>query len=196
MNNIKPVEEKALEFREELIKLCNKYKCEISGSNFDNGDIDLLIYDKSNNTYKQYIMQDYDNKYNLYEEDLDNCCMTSVMSKVILESFNRESREMAGLNNVKVYCGIFTNDASKAENKLQELIKQNTNNVKRVRLLKDYKDVILNDDKRYIWIKANTNSRGYRCKNAIIDRSVTFEELFEIIQPICIYCGRDNIEVF
>ena len=27
MNNIEPIEEKALKFRDELIKLCNKYKC-------------------------------------------------------------------------------------------------------------------------------------------------------------------------
>lgn len=195
MNTIEPLEERALKFREELIKLCHKYKCEMSGNGLDNGDIDLLIHDKNNNTYKQYIMKDNDNNYNLYEEDHDYN-MNCIMSKIIKQSFNGESRKMAGLNNVKVYCGIFTNDSSKAENKLQQLIKQHQGNIKEKRFSKDYKEIILNDDKRYIWIKANTSSRGYRCRTAIIDKNITLEELFEIICPICFYCGKEDIEVF
>ena len=161
MNNIEPIEEKALKFRDELIKLCNKYKCEMSGNVLDNGDIDLSIYDKNNDIYEQYIMKNSDDKYNLYKED-DDYNINCIMSKVIKQSFNGESREMAGLNNVKVYCGIFTNDSNKAENKLQQLIKQHQENVKEVRFSKDYKQIILNDDRRYIWIKANMSSRGYR----------------------------------
>lgn len=195
MNNIEPIEEKALKFRDELIKLCNKYKCEMSGNVLDNGDIDLSIYDKNNDIYEQYIMKNSDDKYNLYKED-DDYNINCIMSKVIKQSFNGESREMAGLNNVKVYCGIFTNDSNKAENKLQQLIKQHQENVKEVRFSKDYKQIILNDDRRYIWIKANMSSRGYRCRTAIIDKNITLEELFEIIQPLCIYCGKDDIEVF
>ena len=167
----------------------------MSGNVLDNGDIDLSIYDKNNDIYEQYIMKNSDDKYNLYKED-DDYNINCIMSKVIKQSFNGESREMAGLNNVKVYCGIFTNDSNKAENKLQQLIKQHQENVKEVRFSKDYKQIILNDDRRYIWIKANMSSRGYRCRTAIIDKNITLEELFEIIQPLCIYCGKDDIEVF
>ena len=97
---------KALEFREELIKLCKKYNCEMSGNYLDNGDIDLTFYDKNNNKYEQYIMKNYDDNYNLYKENLENYginSINSIMSKVILGSFNHESGTMTGLNNIKVY---------------------------------------------------------------------------------------------
>ena len=193
---INPNDINALKFREELIKLCKKYKCELSGSNRDNGNMNLEIYNKDTNWTSQYQMTDIYDKYNLYKED-DEYKQICVMDNIIRDAFNHESGQMAGLNNVKVSCGILTNDAVKAEIKLKELYNNfGETLVDRFILGKDRKDLLLKNGERYIWIKPDLSSRGYRCGRIIIDRNITLEQFQNVILPMCYACGRDDVEIF
>lgn len=187
---------RALEFRDELIKLCQKYKCEISGTCRDSSDMNLEFYDKKNNLTSYYIMKgSYDN-YSLYTEN-DDYELECVMDRIISKEFDRESGKMAGLNNIKVSCGILTNDPAKAELKLQELYcKFDKNEIKRFVINIHEKSLELFSGERYAWIKLNDGSRGYRCGKIIIDRNITLEELRTIIPNMCYACGRNDIEIF
>ena len=180
---------KVLKFREELIKLCEKYNCELSGeSPQDEGDDDLCLH--INNKY--YTMQDSESNYNILNSDYN-----FLIDEVIKEVFNRNSEEMAGLNNVKVYCGILTNDSIKAEMKIKQLANKFTKD--KIRYFvnsKERKELCLNNGKRYVWIRLNLASRGYRCGKIIVDRNITLTQLKEIILPICYACGKNDVEIF
>lgn len=194
--NIKSIDIKALEFRDELINLCNKYRCNVSASNRDDGTMILDIYDKNNNWTSYYEMKDTYQNYALYKEN-DDYEIDCIMDDIIKNAFNKDSGEMAGLNNIKVSCGILTNDSAKAELKLQELYcKYNKEDVEIFIMSTDRKELRLNNGERFVWIKLNNGSRGYRCGKIIIDRNIRLEELQEIILPICYACGRDDVEIF
>lgn len=189
---------KALQFRDELIRLCKKYNCSIFGISEDdgNGNMYLGVYDKKTGEEIYYIMKDHYNNYSLEIED-DEYKTEPLMDIVILNSFNRESGEMAGLNNIKVQCGVITNDSEKARLKFIELYcKYDRNEVKRFVLSQYEKCLELYNGKIYVWIKPNDRTRGYRCKQIIIDRNLTLKELNEIVIPMCCACGRDDVEIF
>jgi hypothetical protein len=186
----------AILFRDKLIQLCQEYNCELSGSCMDDGFMDLLLHDKDNNWYSNYTLKNVYDNYNLYKEDEDynEIC---IMDAIINEAFDRESSEMAGLNNVKVFCGILTSHSEKAENKLKELHDSfNQSDIDRLILSKDCKELRLKNGDRYVWIKLSLASRGYRCGSLIIDRSLTLEQLQQIVLPMCYACGRDGVEIF
>lgn len=185
-----------LQFRDELIQLLKKYKCEISGACQGDGHMSLEFYNDKSNLYSYYEMEDVYSNYSLYKEN-DDYNLECVMDNIINNSFNRDSSKMAGLNNIKVYCGVITNDFGKASLKFQELKNKYTDEeVEIFRISKDYMELRLSNGERYIWIKANTSSKGYRCGKIIIDRNITLEELYEIIMPICYACGKEDVEIF
>ena len=187
---------KVLEFRDELIKLCKKYSCELRSLNRDDGTMNLEIHDRKNNWISQYIMEDEHENYNLYQED-DDYNEIYIMDSIINKEFNKESGEMCGLNNAKISCGILTNDSLKANSKLKELYyKFDKSEIEYFTISKDRKELRLKNGKRYLWIKLSDCSRGYRCVKIIIDRNITLEELYEIVLPICYACGRDDVEIF
>jgi len=179
----------ALNFRDDLIKLLNKYDCEITGSCMDDGYMNLEFdFDFGN-----YIMKGKYNNYNIMKENSEK--YESIMDTYILSCFS-EPITMDGLSNVKVH-GIFTNDENKAENKIQEIYnKLDKNNIYRLINSKNQKELQLLDGSRYVWIKPIDSSRGYKCTEAFIDRELTLEELQYNVLPICIYCGKDTVKVF
>mgnify|MGYP001220132447 CR=1 FL=1 len=186
---------KALQFREDLIKLLKKHDCEISGSHKDDGYMSLEF----NFDFGDYIMQGNYSNYNIVKVHCDDYRehWKDIMDTYILNCFSDYSRAMAGLNNVKVHTGIFTNNPYKAKSKLQEIYdKTDKNNIDVFVLSKFQKELRLLDGTRYIWIKPIDNSRGYRCANAFIDRELTLEELNNIVFPICVYCSKNTVEVF
>jgi ribosomal protein L31 len=194
--DINPNDIKALQFREDLIKLCKKYNCELSGSCKDDGNINLEICDKGNGWTSQYEIKDAYSNYLVYKED-KNYNKVCIMDESINNAFDRESSEMAGLNNVKVSCGILTMDPEKAELKLKELYYNFGGAlVERFITSKDRKDLLLKNSERYIWIKPDLSSRGYRCGKIILDRNITLEQLYEIVMPMCYACGRDDVKIF
>ena len=190
-NQINSSHIKALQFREKLLKLCKEYECEISGSCGDNGDINVWFRNGGD-----YIMTDFYDRHSIYKENEDYE-LINVMEEIIKQAFDRDSSEMAGLNNIKVSCGIFTNNYWKAREKLEQ-IWNTLNEDERERFLvrKDSLEIRLKNGKRYMWIKPNNQSRGYRFSKAIIDKDVTLEELHNYILPICHACGRNDVEVF
>lgn len=152
-----------------------------------------LIIDISNEAVARLQALDWENckpseKDDKYENIIDN---------YIINCFSEHSGVMSGLNNVKVNTGIFTNDADSAEFKIMEIYNSTPKNmVHQLKNSRDIKELRLVNGSRYIWIKPSNNSKGYRCSNAIIDRRVTLEELHNHILPICVYCGKDNVNVF
>lgn len=177
-----------LKFKDELIKLCEKYNCDISSTQFDDGSINISL------GYKNYIMNDDDTK-KIYYFDINEKIQYPI-DEIIKGIFDCDSHNLGGLNNIKVQCGIFTNDSSKAENKLIEIKnKFNDDEIERLILSEQNKELRLKNGNRYVWIKLIESSKGYRCRKAIIDRGVSLEQLDEIVFPICQYCGRDDIEI-
>lgn len=186
---------KALKFRDELISLCKKYDCDITGSYRDDGNMSLQIFNKELNWSSYYIMNPHDN-YNLREEDED-FNLIHIMDKYIMNEFDREPSEMAGLNNIKVNCGVITDDYEKARLKFQELqSKYGDEEIERFIIGKDYMELRLTNGKRYVWVKPCMRVRGYRFANIIIDRNIEFNILNNAIIPICYACGKDNVEIF
>lgn len=189
-NKINSNDIKALEFREELLKLCKEYGCELSSLYTDRT---IGVYFRNN---INYIIDNFSNRYSMYKENEDYE-LINVMEEIIKQAFDRDGSEMAGLNNIKVSCGIFTNNYWKAREKLEQ-IWNTLNEDERERFLvsKDSLEIRLKNDKRYMWIKPNNQSRGYRFAKAIIDKDITLEELWNYILPICYACGRNDVEVF
>lgn len=181
----------ALNFREDLIKLLEKYDCEISGTRIDDECINLEI----NFCFGSYIMQGSYNNYNITKKSGSK--YENIIDNYILKHFPEHSSTMRGLNNIKIHTGIFTNNKSKAENKIKEIYsKFNKNNIYNLLNSKHHKELQLIDGSRYVWIKPNSSSRRYRCASAFIDRELTLEELQYNVFPMCVYCGRDTVEVF
>lgn len=177
-----------LKFKDELESLCKKYDCEISGRTGDDGSIDVS-FPKQN-----YVIDYWNNIIFYFDENED---LKYPIDDVIKGLFDdEESKELGGLNNIKVHCGIFTNNSSKAEDKLKEIMNNfNNEEIYGLILSSDRKELKLNNGERYIWIRPTDNSRGYRCKKAIIDREISYKELMEHVAYVCMYCGEEDIEI-
>lgn len=176
-----------LKFKDELESLCKKYDCEISGRTGDDGSIDVSFP-------KQNYVIDYSDNIVFYFDDNEN--LKYPIDEAIKGLFNGKSRELNGLNNVKVQCGIFTNNASKVEDKLKEIMNNfNNEEIDSLILSSDRKELRLKNGEKYIWIRPTDNSRGYRCKKAIIDREISYKELMEYVAYVCMYCGEEDVEI-
>lgn len=179
---------KVLQFRDELLNLLRKYNYNIEGTIFGG----INIKSKEN----LYLMTDkYSVQKEIIDED-DTYKYEFIIDDYIKLHFKGERPEFAGLNNVKVYAGVFTNSEYKAIIFFDNLIQEQgeAKNLKQFINSKERKEVILNDDTRYVWIKISDNSRGYRVHRAYIDRDITLEELHNLILPLC-YSGKDDIEI-
>jgi len=170
-----------ISFRSELLELLNKYKYEISGTNLDDGSMNI-----DDNKGNIYILRDAYSDY----EALDNDWNT-LPTDYIINMFQEE--HIPPFCNDKI--GIFTNNRDKALRFFENLNNQNKENVERYRQGKDQIDLLLKDGTYYTWIKPIDMSRGYRCYKAFIDRNLTLNELQMIVVPICVYCKKENIIV-
>lgn len=173
-----------LQFRTELIELLDKYKYEISGTNLDDGSMNV-----ENSKGNIYILRDTFSNY----EALDNDWNT-LSTDYILEMFSERQNSILPLKN-KV--GVFTNDPSKARSLLEDLYNQNKDNTERYRQSNDSEcmDLLLKDGTYYTWIKPIRMSRGHRCSRAYIDKNLTLTELQLMVLPLCVYCERKDVVI-
>lgn len=177
-----------LKFKDELESLCKKYNCNISGRIGDDGSMNLSFPNQD------YIMDCFGNTVYYFD---DNENLKYPIDEVIRGLFRGEGSKLSGLNNIKVHCGIFTNDSLKAEAKLRKIMSElNEGELDRFVLSSNQKELILKNGERYIWIKPIDSSRGYRCKKAIIDRKIAYEDLISYVRFVCMYCGKGDIEIF
>jgi hypothetical protein len=117
-------------------------------------------------------------------------------SEYIISCFSDNKREMCGLNNIKVHTAVFTDDFEKADSKFMEIYNKNKYIVVRFFNGKDYKALELIDGSRYVWVRPNDASRGYRCSHAIIDKNTPIEVFHNLILPYSYACSKDDIEIF
>ena len=187
---------KVLRFKDDLVKLLNKYDYDITGTSLDNGDICI-----ENGKGENYIMQDTkDIMKEVFVEDKQyDYEYKNVMEEYILESFkNSKPRDMCIGNFIGVGTGIVTSDKYKAEKILDDIAEKETNNVVRYIKSKNELKLILNNKASYTdytWINPEVKARGYRLQNAWIDKNIGLELFDEVIKPTCNYCGKDNIKV-
>lgn len=180
-----------LQFRGELIKLCDKYNCSICGSYNDWND-DYVIEFKD----KDYMVSA--KGISVYDYDV-NDNRKYIADEFILNLFNDGMREMQGLNNVKVRYILFSNDNIKANKKMEQILEtiMLSDDKCRVMRVKDgIKEIRIEDGTRYVWVKPSDNSRGYRCNHAFIDRNLSLEIIENHVMPVAFYCGKDTVEIF
>lgn len=103
---------------------------------------------------------------------------------------------LSGLNNVKVDTIIFTNDVEKADKKLNEIYNNHKSEVARFIKGSWTSEIWLNDGSRYIWLRPLPGSKGYRCRKAIIDRNINFDDFLNYIDGVCLYCGKKDVSFF
>ena len=116
------------------------------------------------------------------------------LREFIFKNFDDDSCEMGGLNNVKVFCGIFTDNPKKAEDKMYKIISDFE--VEKFFNGRTYKELILKNGNRYLWMDSKEYIRGYRFKKLILDENIDIKFLNEVILPIAYACSRNDIEIF
>lgn len=180
-----------LQFRDELIKLCNKYKCAVVGSYSDwNDDFCIEFENKTYNVKADGYSVFIENRY----ED-----RTYIIDEYIKNMYSDEIQQMQGLNNIKVNCIVFSNDSNKANDKMEEILNDLILlNVKYnvIKTKGGIKEITLEDGTRYIWVTPNENARSYRCNHAFIDRNLSLETIENYVIPISFYCSKDTVEMF
>ena len=170
-----------ISFRSELIELLNKYRYDISGTNLDDGSMNI-----EDNKGNIYVLRDTYSDY----EALDNN-YNPLPTDYIVNMFQEE--HMTQFHNGKI--GVFTNNRNKASMFFDNLYNQNKEDVERYRQSKDQIDLLLKDGTYYTWIKPIDSSRGHKCFKAFIDKNITLNMLHYSIVPICAYCTRENITI-
>jgi len=171
-----------ISFRSELIELLSKYKYEISGTNLDDGSMNI----EDDRNGKIYILRDSYSDYEALDNDYN-----PLPTDYIENMFQEE--HMNPFYNHKI--GIFTNNRNKAFALLKDLYNQNKENVEKYWQSKDNISLILKDGTYYTWIKPIDSSRGHRCCKAFIDKNLILNMLYTIVAPICVYCTRENVTV-
>lgn len=183
---------KALQFREDLIKLCNKYKCNICGSYNDWNDDFCIDFDNGSS----YMVES--NGISIFTVDI-NDNREYIIDKHIKGMFGEEVNQIQGLNNIKASYIIFSNNKAKVNVKMENIISQHIllDRIDRVIKTKEIiKEIILKDGTRYVWVRPNDTARGYRCNHAFIDRDLSLEIIENNIMPIAFYCSKDTVEMF
>lgn len=178
---MKEYEYKALEFRNELVDLLNKYKYNLMGLD----DCNMQIVDYKND--KCFMLKSSYDDYEMLDFFNDN-----IMSKYILERFPESDNWIKPANkNV----GIITNNYKKATDLFTQLEQEHLGKIVRFINSKERKELILDDNTFYKWVKPSDNSRGHRFRKVYIDKNITLDKLNNIILPICVYCLREDITV-
>jgi len=174
---------KFLKFRTELIELLKKYKYEISGTNLDDGSMNI-----ENKNGVAYILRDTYSDYKALDSNWNE-----LSTNYILNMFPEDNTSPIENNNI----GIFTNNYDKAYALFNNLHNKNKDNVERFRQSKEEMNLLLKDGRYFVWIKLRDSSRGRRCSKVVyIDRNLTLNELQYHVKPICCYCKREDIRVF
>ncbi len=168
-----------LKFRTDLIELLNKYNYELSGTGFDDGTIDIC----DGRSGKSYMISDSLNYYQVYSENF--------VEEYIINLFR--GNEESGFHNKKI--GVFSNDYYKILNFFADLQCEKRREIDFYKSSKETQEIKLLDGTRYIWIKPIANSRGHRVGKAYIDKNLTLNELHYIVEPICVCCKYDDVEV-
>lgn len=174
--------EKILKFRDELIKLLNKYNYSIQGTVLDDGTMEV----EDNNGSESYILSSGDN-YTVYDSDYKY-----VADDYILSRFGPEQNAYISYfgNNI----GIITNSRFKAQCWFYKFTEDNKDNIEWYKQSQYHIEVLTKDGKHYKWIQPNQSSRANKLGSAYIDRDVTLEELEYIILPMC-FCSKENIKI-
>ena len=182
---------KVLQFREELIKLLNKYNYEILNSCYDNGDIDII--DLING--EQYIFENSTSNYNVYKGKKDNLfLLEDILAENILQLFPDELK-----NNDYILCnnkiGIITNDVDKCNTIFKKIYSENEKNIEYFKNSTYSKELKLLSGEVYVWIKARKSSRGHKCSKAYIDKNIPLDILHNIVLPICVLVSRKDVKI-
>lgn len=181
---MKNKDKKFIEFRSELINLLDKYNCEISGTALDDGS--MQITDLCNGEIN--ILTDSFNNYNMKDADYND-----ISTDYILNMFD----DKISIKPNKARVGIFTNSNEKALKLLDDIYNDTKKqNIKHYKKSKDNAQIMMNDGTHYIVIPPRRSSIGYRCSKAYIDKTVTINQLNDIILPICIYCEKKDVIIF
>jgi len=174
---------KFLKFRTELIELLDKYKYQISGTNLDDGSMNI-----ENKNGVAYILRDSYSDYEALDFDWN-----LLSTEYILNIFPEVNTSPINNDNI----GIFSNNYNKVYALFNDLYNQNKENVKRFRKSKEEINLLLEDGRYFVWIKPIDNSRGWRCSKVVyIDRNLTLNKLQYNVMPICCYCKREDIRIF
>lgn len=195
---------RAMEFRNELVALLNKYNTEISGSSFDDGSINIDIqYGENREQFYITDASDIRKSYELYHEYLDD-----IFTGVTDDKYKRMVSEPIKKYLIKQMFPEKNNIPIEWKtNKVIHVLTMNQNKFKELMHSKNPTEVRRSvnewyfdseDGFRYIMIRPNMNSRGTKIHNLIIDENLDFSEcgIREIILPMCIYLTRDNIKFF
>lgn len=112
--------------------------------------------------------------------------------------FRDEPRPLAGLNNIKLNCIVFSNNRIKAYDKMNSILENiDKDNLLRVIKVKDIiREIQLKDGTRYIWLNTNRYATAYRCKKVIIDRDLSRDLILDYVLLSACYCGKDDVEIF
>jgi len=171
-----------ISFRSELIELLSKYKYEISGTNLDDGSMNV----NDNRNGKIYILRDSYSDYEALDNDY-NPLPTDYIGNMFQEE------HITPFYNYKI--GIFTNNRDKASIFFENLYGENKENVDKYMRSESQLSLLLKDGTYYTWVKPIDNSRGHRCCKAYVDKNLTLDILNTVVVPICAYCTRENITV-
>ena len=178
---------RCVKFREELVELLKRYELEISGSNLDDGSMELTVIGESGSQH--LIMRDgYFNYETLIRSEDSGYFELIDIRDVLINQCFLDNRLEVGIKNV----GIFTNDRDKAI----KLIEQNKDIFLRINTSKNDISAITAWGEQWKWIKVSDSSIGNRLKKAFIDRELKLEILENIVFPMLVNCNKNDIKIF
>lgn len=180
-------DKKVLQFRSDLIKLLNQYNYNISGTNLDNGYMN--IEDNFNGT--NYIIKDEYSSYCVLKENNERN-YENLNEQYILSCF---SNNKITIDNSRMSIGIITSDKEKADDIFEDIITSNKGHIKHYANGLTNREIILDNGTRYVWIKPLDSARGFRLKGAYIDRNIDIELFDNVIRPMFVYCRKDDIKI-
>lgn len=180
---------KFLEFQKEFKELLLKHNVEISGNCRDDGGMVMDLYDKDLDWHFQSNIIDM-NTFMISDEIEGHEYYINIMDKYIINMFPKENRTDYCKNTDTL---IFTQNRDKVIQYMDRF-----DNVVNKRISKDNIDFELSNGREFRWVNPTQNSRGNRCRYAVIDRDLNLFENNErlwIILPICIHATQDTVEI-
>ena len=159
-----------LKFRDEYIKLLQKYDIELEANEL--GQIQLYT-----NTGKSYLLNGFNGIYNNDK---------NLMNEFILSSFNGHANNIVSRNII----GIISNDKEKVEDLFLDIKDKNKDIINQYYISNDNGGIKFNNGIEFIWSKYSGNVRGACFKKAIIDCNLY--ELDNFINYVAYGCCRYN----